>query len=312
MKILITGAAGFIGTYLSKELRIAGHDVVGVDRKDGDLIRPGVADWLVKSHRPDVLVHLAAKVGRLFGEEDSRMTVETNVVATIHVAQACAEHGVQLVYGSTSEAFGDNGKRSVDEREHGVLPHNLYGLSKRWGEEAARLYTRVRPSVKDSLQILRMSMPYGPGLPAGRGRAAVLTFLWQARQRECMTVHRGGRRCLCWIGDLTSGIRMIIEDGGQGVWTVGRDDNETLMLDVAETACSIAGIPSGLIQEVDPPQNQTVIKRLNVGRLKSLGWKPRVSLLEGMTRTYEMIKLYDKDGAPPEAWRELVKKGAYS
>lgn len=280
--------------------------MVGVDREDGDLTVARVADRLIVEHRPKMLIHLAAKIGRLFGEEDPQVTVTTNVIATIHVAQACAEHGVRLVYGSTSEAFGDNAERSVDEREHGVLPHNLYGLSKRWGEEAARLYAGK------NLQVLRLSMPYGPGLPAGRGRAAVLTFLWQAQRRELMTVHRGGRRCLCWIGDLTSGIRMIIEDGGQGVWIVGRDDNETLMLDVAEMACSIAGDSLKLIQEVDPPRNQTVVKRLNVSRLKDLGWEPRVSLLEGMTRTYEMIKLYDEDGAPPEAWRELVKKGAYS
>jgi len=306
MKILITGATGFIGTYLSKELRIAGHDVMGVDQEDGDLTRFGIADWLVKSHRPDVLVHLAAKVGRLFGEEDPRMTVDTNVVATIHVAQACAKYGVRLVYGSTSEAFGDNGERSVDEREHGVLPHNLYGLSKRWGEEAARLY------VGKNLQILRFSMPYGPGLPAGQGRAAVLTFLWQAQRGMPLVVHRGGCRCLCWIGDLTSGVRMIVEDGGYGVWTVGRDDNEVTMLEVARMACSIAKAPRRLIHEIDPPQNQTVVKRLVIRRLKDLGWNPQVGLIEGMSKTYEMVKVYDKEGMPPEAWRGLVENGVIS
>lgn len=302
MKILITGAAGFIGTYLSKELRAAGHDVTGVDLKDGDLIRPGVADWLVKNHKPDVLVHLAAKIGRLFGEEDPQATVDTNTVATIHIARACAEYEVRLVYGSTSEAFGDNGDRSVDEKEHGVLPHNLYGLSKRWGEEAARLYAG-----KD-LQIIRFSMPYGPGLPAGRGRAAIITFLWQAHLRKTMVVHRGGYRCLCWIGDLTVGTRMIIESKRPGVWIVGRDDNEVAMIDVAKMACSMAGASSKLIREVDPPQNQTLVKRLNVERLRSLGWNPRVELIDGMARTFEMVKQYGEDGMPPEMWREFVEK----
>ena len=302
MKILITGAAGFIGTYLSKELRVAGYDVTGVDLKDGDLTRPGVADWLVKNHRPDILVHLAAKIGRLFGEEDPQATINANVVATIHIARACTEYGVRLVYGSTSEAFGDNGNRSVDEKEHGVLPHNLYGLSKRWGEEAARLYAG-----KD-LQIIRFSMPYGPGLPAGRGRAAIITFLWQAHRRKTMNVHRGGRRCLCWIGDLTMGTRMIIENGGSGVWTVGRDDNEVTIIDVARMACSMAGASSKLIQEVNPPQNQTLIKRLNVERLRGLGWSPRVELIDGMARTFEMVKQYGEDGMPPETWREFAER----
>lgn len=302
MKILVTGAAGFIGTYLSKELRAANHDVIGVDREDGDLIRPGVADWFVKNHKPDVLIHLAAKIGRLFGEEGPQATVDANAVATIHVAQACAKYGTRLVYGSTSEAFGDNGERTVNEKEHGVLPHNLYGLSKRWGEEAAQLYAG-----KD-LQIIRFSMPYGPGLPAGWGRAAIITFLWQAHRQKTMTVHRGGHRCLCWIGDLTTGTRMIVEGGGSGVWTVGRDDNEVAMVDVARMACSMAGVSSELIREIDPPRNQTLVKRLNVERLRSLGWNPRVELIDGMARTFEMVKQYGEDGMPPEAWRKFVKE----
>lgn len=302
MKILITGGSGFIGTYLSKELRIAGHDVMGVDRENGDLVQSGIADWLVKNHEPDVLVHLAAQVGRLFGEADPQKTVDINAVATIHVARACTEHGVRLVYGSTSEAFGDNRERSVDENEHGNLPCNLYGLSKRWGEEAARLYA------KNGLQILRFSMPYGPGLPAGQGRAAVLTFLWKAHRHMPMIVHRGGRRCLCWIGDLTSGTKAIIEDGDAGVWTVGRDDNETSMFDVAKMACSLAGASVRLIKEIDPPQNQIIVKRLNIERLKGLGWNPQVNLIEGMARTYEMVKMYDEEGVPPKMWRESVEK----
>lgn len=302
MRILLTGAAGFIGTYLSKELRAAGHDVTGVDLKDGDLIRPGVADWLVKNHKPDVLVHLAAKVGRLFGEEDPRLTVDANTITTIHVARACAEHEVRLVYGSTSEAFGDNGERYVEEKEHGVLPHNLYGLSKRWGEEAARLYA------PDELQIIRFSMPYGPGLPAGRGRAAVLTFLWQAYFGKPIVVHRDGWRCLCWIGDLTIGTRMIIESEKPGAWTVGRDDNETAMIDVAKMACSIAGVSPKLIREVDPPQNQTLIKRLKVEKLRSLGWNPQVELIDGMARTFEMVKQYDENGMPPPNWAQMIKE----
>jgi len=300
MRILVTGAAGFIGSYLMPELCKAGHDAVGVDYGDGDLTEPNVASRIVNSCQPEVVVHLAAKVGRLFGEEDPSVTIDSNALATTYVAQAAASTGAKLVYASTSEAFGDPGKRNVNENEPGVLPHNLYGLSKRWGEEVARLYA------PEGLQILRLSMPYGPGLPAGYGRAALVTFLWQAHHRKSLTVHRGGCRCLCWVGDLITAVRMIIENGGAGTWTIGRDDNEVSMLEVARMACRIVDAPEDLIRQIDPPANQTVVKRLGVARLKGLGWKPLVELPEGMSRTYAAVKLYDDRGMPPSRWREAI------
>lgn len=300
MRILITGAKGFIGSYLTPELRAAGHDVIGVDYEDGNLSSTDMADRILRSCQPDIVVHLAAKVGRLFGEEHPSFTISNNTVATTLVARACGNLGIALVYASTSEAFGDPGERTAGENEHGSLPHNLYGLSKRWGEEAAMLYA------PDRLQILRLSMPYGPGLPAGWGRAAVITFLWQAHRRKSITVHRGGCRCLCWVGDLVRGIRMVIEDGGTGPWTIGRDDNETTMLDVAHRACIMAGASPELVAEVEPPPNQTVVKRLSVDRLSELGWKPEVELQEGMRLSYELIKLYDDFGMPPRGWAGMV------
>lgn len=303
MRMLLTGAAGFIGSYLTQELRNAGHHVVGVDYQDGDLATPNTAHRIIANCQPNIVVHLAAKVGRLFGEENPSVTIASNAMATTYVARACANLGIRLVYASTSEAFGDPGKRIAGENERGGLPHNLYGLSKRWGEETAWLYAPT------GLQILRLSMPYGPGLPAGWGRAAVITFLWQAHHRKTITVHHGGRRCLCWIGDLIAGIRMVIENGGTGAWTIGRDDNETLMLDVARMACKIAGASSDLIKEVESPPNQTIIKRLNISRLIEIGWRPSVDLLEGMNRTYEAIKLYDEKGMPPPQWAKIISGG---
>ena len=92
---------------------------------------------------------------------------------------------------------------------------------------------------------------------------------------------------------------MLIEDGGSGLWLVGRDDNEVTMLEVAEMACDIAGAPRSLIIEVEPPINQTVVKRLMAQRLKGIGWKPEISLEEGIRRTYNAVKQYDKEGKPP-------------
>jgi len=292
MRILVTGADGFLGRHLCADLFQAKHGVHGIDRDAGDLTIQGVADSLIGAWCPEVVVHLAAAVGRVLSEDDIERTIRTNVLATAHVARACARAGARLVYVSTSEIYGDQGERVCEEDGPTVLPHNLYGLTKRWGEEVARLYAPV------GLQVIRPSMPYGPGLPVGRGRAAICNMLWQAETRQQITVHRGGVRAWCWVGDTVRGFRMVIESGEPGAWNVGRDDEFTSMLGIAEIACEIAGAPLSLIQEVEAPANQTLVKRLSMAKLRGLGWEPTVSIREGMKRTYEFVRQFDRDGVP--------------
>jgi UDP-glucuronate 4-epimerase len=298
VKIAVTGAAGFIGGWLLDELAEAGHEVSGIDRAltpdprvhHGDLLDPYVASGWLDSTAPDVVVHLAAQVGRIFGEDDVRRTVQLNAEMTTVIAQACAEQGVRLAYASTSEIYGDQGNAQVDEDSPWRLPHNLYGLSKRWGEEACRLYA------PDRLVIFRPSMPYGPGSPPGRGRRAMDTMLWQAHHRMPITVHRGAERSWCWVGDTVRGIRLAIEQPDPLTVNIGRDDDPRTMLEIARLACKLAGAPEDLIVEVDPPQAQTVVKRLSTDRVRALGWSPTVELEDGMARVYDWVSRYDADG----------------
>lgn len=301
MRAMITGARGLIGLHLDCELASHDHEVVGIDSRQGDLRVPDVAKRLIYDIRPDWVIHLAAQTGREFGERDPQHTVTTNAVATLMVAKACAEACIPLCYVSTSEAFGDHKDDFVRKGDSDTLPHNIYGLSKRWGEEAARLYA------PRGLQIMRLSMPYGPGFPAGFGRAALIAFLWSAINDRPLTVHRGATRAWCWIGDLVAGMRMVIDNGGGGMWTIGRDDNETSMLDVARMCCDAAGKPYSLIEEVDAPANQTLVKRLPTERLKSIGWTPMVDLRDGITRTYEMVRLYAQDGMPTQGVYDAIR-----
>lgn len=291
MRVGVTGAAGFIGSWLGVELIDAGHDVSGFDRAhgDGDLLDPGVfAGWLRRTE-PDIVVHLAAQVGRIFSEDDIRRTVRLNAEMTMVVAQACGEAGVRLAYASTSEIYGDQGDQLCREDGPQVLPQGAYGLTKRWGEEASRLYA------PDGLVVFRPSMPYGPGAPPGRGRRAMDTMLWQAHHRMPITVHKGAERSWCWVGDVVRGIRLAIEQPG-GVYNIGRDDDPRSMLEVARLACKLAGEPEDLIVEVDAPAGQTVVKRLATDRLRALGWAPTVELEDGMERVYEHVRRYDRDG----------------
>lgn len=323
----MTGDAGFIGTHLRRALDDAGHDVSGIDivqhrvgagttlKRGCDLLDRSDAqtsldlDWTLTTIEPDVVVHLAAQVGRLFGEDDLEHTITSNALMTSLVARSCAAAACRprLVYCSTSEVYGDLGPLTGSE-EGGLreLPHNLYGLSKRWGEEAAAMYAlagAVEPygaPLRGGLQVIRPSMPYGPGLPPGRGRAAIVNMIWQAANNEPIPVHRGAERSWCWVGDAVRGIRLVIEAGevayrpasyeaGYGCYNVGRDDAAVSMRHVAEVACALAGASPDLIEEVDAPARQTVVKRLATEKLRELGWEPAVGLVEGMTRTRDAM-----------------------
>lgn len=296
MKVIVTGSAGFIGRHLTRELESYGYQVVGVDRAGGgpDLRSSENVESVFDDHADaDICVHLAAKVGRLFGEDNPTETIVDNVGMTALVARACGHHKIRMCYASTSEVYGDNGDDLCDEHDGPFsLPHNLYGISKFHGEDVCRHYA------PDGLTIFRFSMPYGPGLPAGRGRAAIVNMLWQALHREPIPVHRGAERSWCWIGDTVRAVRSVLElvpDGG--VFNVGRDDNPVPMLHVAQLACELTGAPDSLVQLVDAPPNQTVVKRLSTQRLEALGWQPRVPLEEGMAHTLEWVKTLRKDGS---------------
>lgn len=336
-RILVTGAAGFIGSHLALELRRAGHTVYTTDRRPRDLLggsvdfqfdllghrRGGYDQWptckplddVLGEVNADVVIHLAAQVGRQFGEDAPAVAAVDNVGMTALVARSCVAAGARLVYASTSEVYGDVGQQIAQEDYcdgitthtslYADLPHNVYGLTKRQAEEVAALYcsahgTGCAVPTEAGLQIIRPSMPYGPGLPPGRGRAAIVNFLWDAHYGRPLTVHRDAERSWCWIGDTVAGIRLVVEEGdvaytywqwrdGMGVYNVGQDHAPTSMLDVASLAWDIAapdacGDP--LVVLVDAPARQTIVKRLSMAKLRALGWAPAVSLEEGMTRTH--------------------------
>lgn len=293
MKIYITGNRGFIAGHLTAELEAHGHTVVGGDLPEVDYLGDGLEH--IKAEKPDVVVHAAAQVGRVFGEDNVRFTIESNALMTTRVAKVCNEIGARLTYISTSEVYGDQGDTSCYEGGPCVTPHNLYGLSKRWAEEACALYC------PNGLQVIRLSMPYGPGLPAGRGRAAIINFLYNALHDLPIPVHRDSERAWCWIGDTVRGFRLVIEkaevartaadyERGDGVYNIGRFDNPVSMRAVAVIACGLCNRDDSIIQMVDAPANQTKVKRLSNLKLRELGWEPGVELLEGMATTLEYVK----------------------
>ena len=290
MKIAITGSNGFVGSWLKKELEEYGHEVYGADITNEQSINlldtNAFEDW-IKEINPDVCCHLAAQVGRIFGERDVVHTIRHNAEMSTIIAKWCGELGIRLIYISTSEVYGDQGENVCNEYGNLLLPHNLYGLTKRWGEESAQLFA------PDRLVIARLSMPYGPGVPPGKGRRAMDTMLWQAHNRLPIIVHEGSERSWCWIGDTVIAIRMIIEQPLGGIYNIGRDDDYRPMIEIAKRACELSGAHQNLIKLIPAPEKQTIVKRLSTERIRQLGWKPSMELSDGIKIVYEWVKKFD-------------------
>jgi nucleoside-diphosphate-sugar epimerase len=279
MRVLVTGASGFVGRALVEELRHRGraYDVHPLERRDGDLADDGLAQRAIAAARPEVVVHVAARIGVARCDSEPLLALRSNVLATVHVARACAEHGARLAYVSTADVYGAIAEAYEDTPPQ---PASLYALTKWWGEHAARLYA------PDRLAVLRLANPYGPGVDSKQGKGALPTMLDQAQKGEPIPAFRGERRCWCWIGDIVQAIALILESGEEGVVNVGSDAAPVTLTDAARLACELTGASPDLVEEVDPPPGR-VAPQIRVDRLRTLGWRPETTLEEGLRLTLE-------------------------
>jgi nucleoside-diphosphate-sugar epimerase len=274
MRVLVTGASGFVGSALVEELRHGerAYEVHPLGRDDGDLADEGVADEALAEFQPDVVLHAAARIGVVRCEQEPLLALRSNVLATIRVAQACTAGGARLAYVSTADVYGI---AAVADEETAPAPASLYALTKLWGEESARLYA------PGALVILRLANPYGPGVDPAQGKGALPTMLQQAERGERIPAFRGEARAWCWIGDISRAVRLVLESGQDGIFNVGTDGEPVSLLDVARIACELTGSPHDLIDEVEPPPGRAA-PRIHIDRLRALGWRPEVGLEDGL------------------------------
>jgi UDP-glucuronate 4-epimerase len=233
MKVLITGAAGFIGHNLAKRLLAAGHDVIGLDLMtayyDVQLKRDRLAELdghsnfqmheialedfdavslLFATTKPDIVIHLAAQAGVRYSLEHPRAYVETNVVGSFNIIELCRIHPVQhLILASTSSAYGANDDYPFVETDKASFPLTIYAATKQASELIAHSHSHLNDI---PTTVLRFFTVYGPW---GRPDMAPFLFTDAIAKDEPIKVFNEGRmaRDFTYIDDLSQSIERLMD-----------------------------------------------------------------------------------------------------
>ena len=302
--ILVTGAQGHIGVFLTDYLAKSGYNVIGSDVMMKDLdnyVRADITSFedlyrIFKKNNIDIVIHMGAEVGRMRGEEYPQKMVYVNDVGTINVIKLCLDYNTKLVYFSTSEAYGrlfDDGHKIIEEdmeKASAFITTNVYAMSKLFGEAIVRHH--VENYNLDAVTI-RPFMVYGPGEYPSKYRTAICNFVHQALLKENITVHKGAERAWCYIDDFVEGVRRVMNtkfSGKYEAYNIGSDESHT-MEEVARMIIKESNGSENQIEVVDPPsQFMSLVKRFSIEKIRKLGYSPQVSLEEGIKRVVEWQK----------------------
>ncbi|MGD0901550.1 MAG: UDP-glucuronic acid decarboxylase family protein [Terracidiphilus sp.] len=305
MRILVTGAAGFLGSHLTDRLLAEGHTVAGVDNfSTGD--RENIA-------------HLAAEPRFQFEERDIclpfdpgpvdyafnfaspasppeylRLGIETlragsaGVENTLEIA---AKYGAGFLHASTSECYGDPLQHPQTEDYWGnvnpVGPRSVYDEAKRYAEALVMAYHRSRGV---DTRLARIFNTYGPRLHPSDGRV-VSNFMMQALRGEPITIYGDGSqtRSFCYVDDLIEGIVRLSRSAEHLPVNIGNPDEFTI-LEAAKAILEVTGSKSEMCLmalPVDDPSRRCP----DIAKARALlGWEPRISLQEGLAKSLDFFK----------------------
>ncbi|WP_430390352.1 NAD-dependent epimerase [Dyella sp. 20L07] len=228
MKVLVTGTAGFIGSYVAERLLARGDEVVGLDNLNdyydvtlkkarlarfadrpgyvhihADLADRAAMERAFAEHRPQRVVHLAAQAGVRYAAENPYVYTSSNVVGFLHVLEGCRQHGVEhLVFASTSSVYGANTAMPFSEHKSAEHPLTLYAATKKANEQMAHSYAHLYGIPSTGLRFFTV---YGPW---GRPDMALFLFTRAILAGEPIRVFNHGRhkRSFTYVDDIVEGV----------------------------------------------------------------------------------------------------------
>jgi len=311
MRIVITGAAGFIGSHLSERLLDQGHSVVGIDNLiTGDLaniahltgrdfvfIRHNVTNYINVEGPVDRVFHWASPASPIDYLEWPIPTLKVGALGTHNALGLAKAKGARFMLASTSEVYGDPLEHPQKESYWGnvnpIGPRGVYDEAKRFAEAITMAYHRYHGL---DAKIVRIFNTYGPRMRVRDGRA-VPNFIAQALKNEDVTIFGSGAqtRSFCYIDDLVRGIIALMESGENEPVNIG-NPHEMSIEDMAKLIIRMTGSSSRIVSKPLPTDDPRV-RQPEITRARALlGWEPKVPLDQGLTATIDYFRV--KMGLP--------------
>jgi len=304
--IVITGGAGFLGSHLSDRLVTDGCSVICLDNfctgtpanvahlienPSFRLIRYDVTEYLHVGGPVDAVLHFASPASPVDYLDLPIETLKVGSIGTMHALGLAREKGARFLLASTSEVYGDPLVHPQPEDYWGnvnpVGPRGVYDEAKRFSEALTVAY---RKNHGVDTKIVRIFNTYGPRMRPNDGRA-IPTFISQALRGEPITVAGDGSqtRSVCYVSDLVEGTLRLLRSSHSGPMNIG-NPSELSVLELAETIKKMSGSQSP-ITFVPRPQDDPMVRQPQIDLAnRVLGWKPEVSLDEGLGRTIEWFR----------------------
>jgi len=299
-RILVTGAAGFLGSHLTDALLAADNRVIGVDNLcTGNLANLSHLQSESRFEFQELDITQPFDVGRLdyvfnFASPASpidymRLGVETLLVGsagTINTLEVARRSGAGYLHASTSECYGDPAVHPQVETYWGhvnpIGPRSVYDEAKRFSEAAVTAYYRYYGV---DTHMVRIFNTYGPRLQANDGRV-ISNLMMQALRGEAMTVYGDGlqTRSFCYVSDLIAGIVLLADSHEHGPVNIGNPVEWTI-LECAREVLAVTGVKQEIAFK-PLPQDDPTRRRPNITLARTLlGWEPRVQLREGLEKS---------------------------
>jgi len=318
-RMLITGAAGFLGSHLCDRFTKEGYHVIGMDNLiTGDLkniehlfelgnfefINHDVSKFIHISGDLHYILHFASPASPIDYLKIPIQTLKVGALGTHNCLGLACEKKARILVASTSEVYGDPLVHPQTEEYWGnvnpVGPRGVYDEAKRFMESITTAYHTFHGL---ETRIVRIFNTYGPRMRLNDGRA-LPAFIGQALRGEDLTVFGDGSqtRSFCYVDDLVEGIyRLLMSDYPMPV-NIG-NPNEISLKDFAEEVLKLTGSTVNIVYKPlpvdDPKQRQPDITKAK----EILGWWPKIDRAEGLKRTYEYFK-----SLPKEEWSKLPKE----
>jgi dTDP-glucose 4,6-dehydratase len=303
VKVLITGAAGFIGSNLAKAHLEQGDEVNGldnlstgqmrnIDHLEGlNFINASVSESISSlPRRVDVVYHFASPASPEKYMAQALNTMEVNTTGTLKLLEYVSSNGARLIFASTSEIYGDPLESPQQENYWGnvnpIGPRSVYDEAKRFGETLVAHFQREKLA---NAGIIRIFNTYGPNMDPYDGRV-VSNLIRQALQGKPLTMYGSGEqtRSFCYIDDLVRGIMAMAQSNQPGPINLGNPEERTL-LNLAEIVLEITNSTSTLefrdLPEDDPKQRCPDITKAKT----LLDWQPTVDIRAGIRSTADWI-----------------------